>query len=351
MHIGFRTSGGRGEYEVVGSHSGYSALSLEGWTFSFRWPDGIVRDTGLWLDPADSGKPRLRSMLTPEFQVGRMCAAMLMLPDPRRELRKAGTEFPVATDKGYVMTQVGFGPDTEFAPVPELVTVDPTYVTLTNLAYADSIGVRERWERIEAIYVAVASSGGLHPAVGHEVARHRSYLATGQTVEVELTNIVRSIAKSIEPIVPGYSWRTDCLQTLEVLYGIESPTEPDMPSPDQLPEDAPEVNARSAHKYRLAKVRGPGQRKFSVAVRDAYGHRCAFCGGRYGGVAGISSGLEAAHILAWASYDADIVQNGMSLCKIHHWAFDAGLVMPVYQGGRYSVRFTELSKLLDADSM
>ena len=42
MHIGFRTSGGRGEYEVVGNHTGYSALSLEGWTFQLRWPDGIV---------------------------------------------------------------------------------------------------------------------------------------------------------------------------------------------------------------------------------------------------------------------------------------------------------------------
>ena len=49
MHIGFRRSGGRGEYEVVGSHSGFSAISLEGWTFNLAWPDGNVRETGLGL--------------------------------------------------------------------------------------------------------------------------------------------------------------------------------------------------------------------------------------------------------------------------------------------------------------
>ena len=348
MHIGFRTSGGRGEYEVVGSHSGYSARHLEGWTFSFHWPDGIVRDTGLWLDPADSGKPRLRSMLTPEFQVGRMCAAMLLLPDPRRELRKAGIEYPVALDKGYVMTQVGFGEDTEFASVPELVTVHPTYVTLANLAYSESIGVVERWRRIEALYAAAVA---LPTPVQHELAKHRAYLASGQTIEVELTKIVRDLAKSVEPSVPGYSWTTDCLQTLEVMCGLHSPSTPGLPPPDELPEDAPDVKARSAHKYRLAKVRGTGQRKFSVAVREAYGHRCAFCGGCYGGVAGLDSGLEAAHILAWASYDMDVVQNGMSLCKTHHWAFDAGLMLPVHDRGKYVIRFTALARQLPAETL
>ena len=88
MHIGFRTSGGRGEYEVVGTHSGYTAASLEGWSFYMEWPDGIVRDTGLVLEPADSGKPRLRSELPEKIQIGRIVAAMLLLPDPTRAFKK-----------------------------------------------------------------------------------------------------------------------------------------------------------------------------------------------------------------------------------------------------------------------
>lgn len=347
MHIGFRTSGGRGEYEIVGSHSGYSALQLEAWTFSFRWPDGIVRDTGLWLDPGESGKPRLRSMLTPPFQIGRICAAMLMLPDPRRELPESGAGFPLASEKGYVMTQVGFGEDTEFAPVPELVTVDPTYVTLMNLAYTDSIGVKERWHRIEAVYEAAER---LPTAVQQALAAHHGYMASGRTIEVGLTGIVHSLAKAIEPEVPGYSPRTDCLPTLEVMCGIESPEVAGLPAPDELPEDAPDVKARAAHKYRLVKVRGFSQHKFSLAVRQAYGHRCAFCGGRFGGISGIDSGLEAAHILAWVSYDMDVVPNALSLCKTHHWAFDSGLMLPVFEKGKYRIRFTQLSNRLPDES-
>jgi hypothetical protein len=56
VHIGFRTSGGRGEYEIVGGASGLPASGLDGWTFHMRWPDGQTRDTELWLDPAGSGK-------------------------------------------------------------------------------------------------------------------------------------------------------------------------------------------------------------------------------------------------------------------------------------------------------
>jgi hypothetical protein len=67
MHIGFRTGGGRGEYEVAGSAGGRSASDLKGWTFFMRWPDGKTRETDLWLDPGDSNKPRLRSL--PSFAV------------------------------------------------------------------------------------------------------------------------------------------------------------------------------------------------------------------------------------------------------------------------------------------
>jgi hypothetical protein len=55
VHIAFRTSGGRGEYEVVGHAGSYFASELEFWFFYMRWPDGVTRDTELWIDPGDSG--------------------------------------------------------------------------------------------------------------------------------------------------------------------------------------------------------------------------------------------------------------------------------------------------------
>jgi hypothetical protein len=348
LHIGFRTSGGRGEYEVVGSHSGYSAISLEGWSFYIRWPDGIVRDTNLWLDPAGSGKPRLRSMLENEndkIQIGRVIAAMLLLPDPRRELPETGDDPEVVQRKKYVMDQISLGADgTEFDPVTDRVTLDPTAAMLKNTAYSEFIGVRDRWQRIQAVNAKLAA---LPTAVADAVRAHRDFLASGRPIDKTLVAMVDDIGKALAPEVMGHDWRFDCLPVLEVMANIVLPPSPGVPPPDELPEEMPEIKARSAHQYRLAKVRGPAQRKFSVLIRESYGHRCAFCGGKFGGYVGIGSGLEAAHILAWASYDMDIVQNGMSLCRTHHWAFDAGLVLPVFDHGSYVLRFTSLAAELD----
>jgi hypothetical protein len=347
VHIGFRTSRGRGEYEVVGSHSGVAASGLEGWTFGLRWPDGLVRDTGLWLDPATSGKPRLRSMVKPEIQIGRIMAAMLMLPDPRREKVGTAVGTPVARHKGYVLTRVGFGPDTEFTSAVDLVTVDPSYIELQNESQPEEIGIAKRWARIEDLYAHVDA---LPPAVGAAVAAHQNYLASGDRVDAKLASIVREIEKAVEGADAAYTLGYDPLPALEQLAGIDLIEGPSLPPPDRLGEDEPEISARAAHQYRLARTRGPGARKFSLEVREAYGHRCAFCGVVLGGVAGLPPGVDAAHILAWSKHDLDVAQNGVCLCKLHHWAFDAAILMPVLEKAGYRLRFTTLAQQLPAAS-
>lgn len=340
MHIGFRTSGGRGEYEVVGSHTGYTAMNLEGWTFQVAWPDGIVRDTGLWLDPAGSGKPRLRSLRDKPFQIGRQMAAMLLLPDPRRQYVDTLSGLPVARRKGYVLTRLGFGYGSEFTGVTDVVTIDPTFVDLDNLTDNESIGIRHRWARIEAVY----RSADLLPAdIRSLIMQHRTYMANGLPIDEPLASIVHSIQKALEPAVPNWQAETDPLTALESLLNITPPIGPSLPPPDEIGEEEPEVSVRSAHEYRLAKIRGASGRKFSVAVQSAYRGRCAFCGGAYGGKTPIRAGIDAAHILAWSKYDLDVVPNGIGLCKLHHWAFDAGLLLPVYQAKVLTLRFTELA--------
>ena len=38
MHVGFRSSGGRGEYEIVGVHGEIHASDLIGWTVDWELP-------------------------------------------------------------------------------------------------------------------------------------------------------------------------------------------------------------------------------------------------------------------------------------------------------------------------
>lgn len=66
-------------------------------------------------------------------------------------------------------------------------------------------------------------------------------------------------------------------------------------------------------------------RNFTESVLANFRYRCAFCG-----FAAFFNnnvfGLDGAHI-RWFSYDGpDTVDNGLALCKFHHWAFDRGVL-------------------------
>jgi hypothetical protein len=64
----------------------------------------------------------------------------------------------------------------------------------------------------------------------------------------------------------------------------------------------------------------PNQAEFRAAVLHRYGTRCAFCRIAF------SQLLDAAHVIAWNEQGADVPENGLVLCKLHHCALDAGLI-------------------------
>ncbi len=348
VHIGFRTSGGRGEYEVVGGHAGQSAAGLEGWTFQFRWPDGIVRATDLWLDPGESGKPRLRSLAKRPFQIGRIVAGFLLLPEPRREMRSVASTLPVIRSKDYVVMKVGFGPETEFASPPENVTAEPNYVEAVNAAHSEFVHVGRRWARIQAV---VQNRASLPTPITSALTSYSDFIASGAAADGKLLGLGASLRSAVAAADPSYGQEDDPLPALERMLGVAPAVDPELPPPDELGDDEGEVKARSAGMYRLARVRSASARRFSVDVREAYGHRCAFCGARLGGVAQVPSGIDAAHILAWSNYDLDVVSNGIALCKTHHWAFDAALMVPVISGGDHLVRFTSLASEFEPETL
>lgn len=64
---------------------------------------------------------------------------------------------------------------------------------------------------------------------------------------------------------------------------------------------------------------------FRPQILNAYGYRCAMCG-LDATVDGSSVGLEAAHV-QWHSHEGpEVVENGLSLCALHHKALDGGVV-------------------------
>ena len=83
---------------------------------------------------------------------------------------------------------------------------------------------------------------------------------------------------------------------------------------------APRV-AEMARRYNLRLVESRHEQPvFRAAVLHAYQRRCAVCRLPFAEL------LDAAHIRAHADGGAATVSNGLSLCKIHHGAFDSNLI-------------------------
>lgn len=67
----------------------------------------------------------------------------------------------------------------------------------------------------------------------------------------------------------------------------------------------------------------PRDAAFGAQIKLIYGERCAVCGSNRHTPNG-NPEVESAHIYPKSLKGSDVTQNGVSLCKLHHWAFDCG---------------------------
>ena len=79
---------------------------------------------------------------------------------------------------------------------------------------------------------------------------------------------------------------------------------------------------------------------FRREIMRIYNHTCAVCRLHVATVDGSSITVtDAAHIIPFSISYNDDIRNGISLCKLHHWAFDQGLIS-LSEG--YKVRVSRL---------
>ncbi len=66
-------------------------------------------------------------------------------------------------------------------------------------------------------------------------------------------------------------------------------------------------------------------RLFRAVIMRLYDFTCAACRHRVLTIEGVTA-AEAAHIIPFSVTQDDRIGNGLALCKLHHWAFDTGLI-------------------------
>lgn len=97
----------------------------------------------------------------------------------------------------------------------------------------------------------------------------------------------------------------------------------DQSFPDSLHQDILEtVGLLDAVEFTMRRKRDP---KFRELVLRAYEYRCAVCGLNLR-MGGREIGLEAAHIKWHQARGPDSIDNGLSLCSLHHKLFDRGAI-------------------------
>lgn len=341
-------SGGRGEYEIVGEDEAYSRNELAGKEIVVKTKFAEFR-TAVRLGD-QGGKNRLRidagsgaAQITPQV------ACSMLLPSVTREEERVTGSQPIVFDGRYIL-DFGF----EVLSVTEEAVVIAPVELIARSADITNEDLKARivaGEREESIRWLIEESGALPPTLNDALLTWRSRLAQGGPLVRRDSETVRLVMIALAEFDALYIPGTDPLPYLLMHAGLSGEL-PLVPAPPAITPKEPEVRRRAEHAYRLMRARAATSVGFKNAVRAAYDSTCLFCGFRAPSKKNRAlPGVDAAHILPYGSFDLDVVQNGIILCKLHHWAFDSRLLILSGEDGIYSVaESSDFADVLENDA-
>ena len=200
--------------------------------------------------------------------------------------------------------------------------------------------------RIQSILRLYAGADELPPRVRDALRAHQGNVTATHRVSASTEKIVAEVIAATEEaakesdvvLIQGEDPVPLLLDLLRSQLTVE------IPAVDSIDPADLAMRRRVADRWRLQKDRGPSSTKFRSAVRCAYNSTCLFCRLRLVSNDVRVPGIDAAHIAAWAHYEADIVSNGICLCKLHHWAFDQYLLAMTFDKVKgYEIIVTKLA--------
>ena len=320
MRIALRPSGGRGDYELAGSDNGIHASELLEKQFCYQITPSLTID-GKAKAHRLSGKPRIRPEVNGEHPYV-VIYSLLLLPPPRRELIKtASSALTALSRQEYILS--GIDVDLVESTAAKVVFA-PTNIWAKNQGGILKVDFAERMAIISTLWAVASQSKS---DLGRLILRHRTAAIASdhsgiKTAAIEIQKRFR-IDADVLPLILHEFGLPDYSST--AYTGITDNTE-GYESEDNFasPHDALRERVR---KWRKQADRGPGARKFSIEVREAYDYRCFFSGERFPKLELFdSAGVDGAHILPWSTHELNTVANGICLCKQCHWGFDNGLL-------------------------
>jgi hypothetical protein len=320
MRIALRTSGGRGEYELAGHQGDLSVDDLLGRDMLFEYTPRVVID-GHSSAQRVQGKPRIRLENAREFSHAyAIAAAVLLLPQPKRELSRTSSGSDFIYDNQYSITDI----DVDVANLQDdFVSLRPTALWMRNTGdLVRSVDVAHRFSQVQALWDSAQEKDSKLAAL---VRLHERAVVDG--IHGDIKAVARAIRKELDTggdVLNAISAHFE-IAAQEPAISTTTNAVPDDPALDDI--DPNDAARRAVARWRQSVVRNAAGRAFSQKVRAAYSYRCALSGDVLPKLPHTASpGVDGAHILPWARYELNSLRNGICLNKLCHWAFDAGII-------------------------
>jgi len=262
-----------------------------------------------------------------------------MMPHPAREDSVLAGGLPLMRSGQYAIEHINLK---DAFPSADLVTLPIDGMVLRNFSHhAESVNTSERMAHLLELWKRKAD---LPASLSALITSHEESVRSGKALDISVERLVQTLQNSVTDLsqdlgIPYRTAQEDVLSDLRRALKISaSPPAPPI-SVSEIDPNETTIKRRVVKEWkRWANSRGSASAVFRQAVRHAYRSTCVVCG-QHLPVTSInaSPGVDAAHILPWADYDLDVVANGLCLCKIHHWAFDEGLIGFFEENGIYRV--------------
>ena len=341
MRISRRTSGGRGEYEISEeSAGGLRPADLTGLRLQLDFGQGWTVDTATILT-TQGGKPRIRMVQqgTPYIHLPRQLAAALMMPHPVRQDGALGAGLPILRTNKYAIEQIDLA-DVVVQGGIALLAVGEV-ILRNNSNFAEVLGFVNRTARVAQLWT---NANQLPAPIRNLLNAHRAAVHVPgpitRVAEDEVSGLQSQVTAFAEDLgIPYRSIDEDVLEHLEQALALTAQPPAPPVAVEQIDPEETIVRRRVLKQWkRWANSRGAVSAVFRQQVRAAYDATCVVCGAHFPATSLNSvPGVDAAHILPWAQYDLDVVSNGLCLCKLHHWAFDEGLLLIREDNGSYFI--------------
>jgi hypothetical protein len=343
MRIALRTSGGRGEYEMSGSHGDISVADVIDHNIFFQIFPGKFIDSKNWIRRLQ-GKPRIRlGDPSTDKHLYLSLADVLLMPKPIRELGKTPGGKLQLTANNYSIISIQF--DVVNHKNKQL-RIQPTDLVLGNSDNDVSrIDVLERLRIILDIWDEAAKRCDL---LSGSIRNHRDAVLSGDLKSIQffahqlrsefiIEDPLREIIREFSLINEYTYWVGTHRDNVELTIIDNDITPPE------------EAIVKRIKEWRLQASRGSKGARFSKDVKSAYRNKCLFTGyylpkSEFCNTAGVDS----AHILPWAQYDINSVNNGLCLNKLCHWAFDNGILILRYISSQSAYELSISDKAIQA---